>query len=43
MAEIIVVFGATGVVGLGIVKYFLSTRDITVIAPVRGDPQKLLT
>jgi uncharacterized protein YbjT (DUF2867 family) len=37
----IVVFGATGVIGAGVVKLFLTTRNSVVIAPVRGNPEKL--
>lgn len=36
-----VVLGATGVVGCGAVKHFLKL-GATVVAPVRGDPKKLL-
>lgn len=43
MAETIVVFGATGVIGLGVVKFFLSSRNSIVVAPVRGDPEKLFS
>jgi len=38
---VIVVTGATGIVGNGIVKQFLQ-RGATVIAPVRGDKKKLI-
>ena len=37
---VIVVLGATGIVGNGVVKVFLK-KNATVIAPVRGDPKKL--
>jgi uncharacterized protein YbjT (DUF2867 family) len=36
-----VLYGATGIVGSGIVKYLLEHSDIVVIAPVRGNPEKL--
>jgi len=41
MSRTIVVLGATGVVGSGVVKHFLKLQDTVVIAPVRGAPTKL--
>lgn len=40
--SIVVVLGATGIVGSGVVKHFLQFEHVAVVAPVRGDPKKLL-
>jgi NAD(P)-dependent dehydrogenase (short-subunit alcohol dehydrogenase family) len=39
---VIVVLGATGIVGSGVIKHYLKDgRNMTIVAPVRGDAQKL--
>jgi NAD(P)-dependent dehydrogenase (short-subunit alcohol dehydrogenase family) len=38
---VIVVLGATGIVGSGIVKHYLKDGNMSVVAPVRSDKQKL--
>eukprot|EP00595_Chromulina_sp_UTEXLB2642_P001844 CAMPEP_0196762696 /NCGR_PEP_ID=MMETSP1095-20130614/2572_1 /TAXON_ID=96789 ORGANISM="Chromulina nebulosa, Strain UTEXLB2642" /NCGR_SAMPLE_ID=MMETSP1095 /ASSEMBLY_ACC=CAM_ASM_000446 /LENGTH=237 /DNA_ID=CAMNT_0042114259 /DNA_START=91 /DNA_END=804 /DNA_ORIENTATION=+ len=43
MASTIIIYGATGVVGSGIIKVFLQNYpQIKIVAPVRNDPSRLL-